>query len=64
MAARAIANYYRMVEPLVDDLNNHSDSELGTTDDMASYAGTAWRGMHGVVNHMDLDSRSTLPESG
>jgi hypothetical protein len=54
LAAKAIANYYRMIEPLVDDLNAHADSELGTTDDLASYAGTAWRGMHGVVNHMDL----------
>jgi hypothetical protein len=53
-AASAIVNYYKLVEPLVDEVNRWSDSEFGTTNDNANFAETAWRGMHGVVAHMDL----------
>jgi hypothetical protein len=53
-AASAIVNYYKLIEPRVDELNRWSDSEFGTSNDNANFAETAWRGMHGVVAHMDL----------
>ena len=62
-AAAAIANYYRLREPLVDEWNALSDSEFGssytrpdgTHCQMDGNGGaTHWRGMHGVVAHMNL----------
>ncbi len=53
-AAAALANYFRLLEPLVDDHLATSDSEFGTSLDNANQGSTSWRGMHGVVAHMDL----------
>lgn len=62
-AAAAIANYYRLREPLIDEWNAVSDSEFGSAYtrpngaacQMAGNGGaTHWRGMHGLVAHMNL----------
>lgn len=53
-AAAALANYYRLLEPLVDNHLATADSEFGTSLDGANQGSTSWRGMHGVVAHMDL----------
>lgn len=52
--AAAICNYYRLIEPIIDEINARSDSEFGVGPDAANWAETAWRGMHGTVAHMDL----------
>lgn len=62
--AAAIANYYRLREPLIDAWNAISDSEFGSTrtqPDGTVWAfngtgsgATTWRGMHGIVGHMNL----------
>ena len=52
--ANAIATYYRINEPLIDKHLAMSDSEFGTDPDKANSAETSWRGMHGVVPHMDI----------
>ncbi len=53
-AAAAIANYYRLREPLIDQWNALSDSEFGSDPLGGNGAATAWRGMHGLVAHMNL----------
>ncbi len=53
-AAAAIANYYRLREPLIDQWNALSDSEFGSDPLDGNGAATAWRGMHGLVAHMNL----------
>jgi hypothetical protein len=53
-AAAAFANYYRLREPLIDHFNELSDSEFGATPYNGSGAVTCWRGMHGLVAHMNL----------
>ena len=53
-AATAIANYYKLREPLIDEWNAMSDSEFGDETNNANGAATAWRGMHGLVAHMNL----------
>jgi hypothetical protein len=53
-AAAAIANYYKLREPLIDQYNQLSDSEFGSTPYNGSGAVTCWRGMHGLVAHMNL----------
>ena len=53
-AATAIANYYKLREPLVDQWNAMSDSEFGAEKNDGNGATTAWRGMHGLVAHMNL----------
>ncbi len=61
--AAAVANYYRLRERLVDEWNQYSDSEFGGSavrpnGQTAAFHGnggeTHWRGMHGVVAHMNL----------
>lgn len=63
MAAAAIANYFKLREPLIDEYNAVSDSEFGTSytrpDGTVSEVGgnganTAWRNIHGLVAHMNL----------
>jgi hypothetical protein len=54
MAATAIANYYKLREPLIDQWNATSDSEFGNEQNGGNGAVTAWRGMHGLVAHMNL----------
>jgi len=54
MAAAAIANYYKLREPLIDAWNAMSDSEFGDAANNGSGGTTAWRGMHGLVAHMNL----------
>jgi len=52
--ANAIYNYCKLGEPAIDAHLATSDSEWGTDYDKANNAATHWRGMHGVVPHMDL----------
>ena len=54
MAATAIANYYKLREPLIDAWCAMSDSEFGDAQNNGNGAATAWRGMHGLVAHMNL----------
>ena len=53
-AAAAIANYYKLREPLIDHYYATSDSEFGGPDYGGNGGDTAWRGMHGLVAHMNL----------
>ena len=53
-AAAAIANYYRLREPLINQWCATSDSEFGAKQNNGNGAATAWRGMHGLVAHMNL----------
>lgn len=52
--ADALVSYYKLIEPKVEEHLKNSDSEFGINFDGASHATTHWRGMHGVVPHMDL----------
>ncbi len=52
--ANALVTYYKLVEPKVIDHLQTSDSEFGTNPDNAGNSEHQWRGMHGVVPHMDL----------
>lgn len=52
--ATSISNYYKLVDKNVDEHLKMSDSEFGTSVENASNSETDWRGMHGVVPHMDL----------
>ena len=53
-AANAIVSYYKLIEPQIEKHLQTSDSEFGAIFDAASHSSTHWRGMHGVVPHMDL----------
>jgi len=53
-AATAIANYYKLREPLIDSWCAMSDSEFGDAQNNGNGATTAWRGIHGLVAHMNL----------
>ena len=53
-AAAALTNYYRLIEAELDQHLATSDSEWGTNTTAANHAETGWRGMTGVVAHMDL----------
>ena len=52
--ANALCTYYKLVEPKVIEHLQTSDSEFGTSPDNANNSEQQWRGMHGVVPHMDL----------
>lgn len=52
--ANAIYNFCKLGEPAIDAHLAMSDSEWGVDYDKANNAATHWRGMHGVVPHMDL----------
>jgi hypothetical protein len=52
--AKAVYTYFRLVEPYVEKHLGTTDSEFGTSFDGASNSTTHWRGMHGVVPHMDM----------
>lgn len=54
LAADALYNYYKFLEPKIDEQLATSDSEFGSTVDGAYSSSTQWRGMHGLVAHMDL----------
>jgi len=62
-AASALSNYYKLLEPLVDEFLKISDSEFGSSlrmpDGMlvelnALGARTHWRNIHGLVAHQNL----------
>lgn len=62
-AAAAIANYFKLREPLIDEWNSISDSEFGTgyirangkrSELNGSGSNTNWRNIHGIVAQMDL----------
>jgi hypothetical protein len=61
--ATAIANYYTLREPLVDDMNAMSDTELSTqytapdgrvSNNNGGASTSNWREMHGIVAYMNL----------
>lgn len=52
--AKATVSYYRLIEPKVDEHLKKSDTEFGINPDDAGNSTTHWRGMHGVVPHMDM----------
>lgn len=52
--ANALSNYYQLVDKKVEEHLLTSDSEFGITTELANNSETDWRGMHGVVPHMDL----------
>ena len=63
MAATAIANYFKLREPLIDEWNAVSESEFGTSytrpDGSTAEVGgnganTAWRNIHGIVAQMNV----------
>ncbi len=62
-AANAIVTYYKMREPIVDQINAISDSEFGSSLKLpdgsiapmnGNGAETTWRSMQGAVAHMNL----------
>ena len=52
--ANAISTYYKLIDAAVDQHVLTFDSEFGVSPEKANSAETQWRGMHGVVPHMDL----------
>jgi hypothetical protein len=54
LVATAIANYYKLREPLIDAWNAMSDSQFGDEQNNSNGSATGWRGMHGLVAHMNL----------
>lgn len=52
--ANAISTYYKLIDKAVDEHVLTSDSEFGISPEKANSAETQWRGMHGVVPHMDI----------
>ncbi len=52
--ANAIVTYFKLIEPNVDKHLRTSDSEFGETFEGGNHSTTHWRGMHGVVPHMDI----------
>lgn len=52
--AAAIANFFKLREPLLDQWNQLSDSEFGSSPYNGGGAVTCWRGMHGLVAQMNL----------
>ncbi|WOO39780.1 hypothetical protein [Rubellicoccus peritrichatus] len=53
-AAQALVALYSMQEPVLDKYLEFSDSELGSNPADANGSTTQWRGMTGVIAHMDL----------
>jgi hypothetical protein len=53
-AAYALYNYYKQLEPRIDEHLATSDSEFGVNADLANNSSTQFRGMHGLIAHMDL----------
>lgn len=52
--ANAVVNYYKIVETKVEEHLRKSDSEFGITPDESANSETQWRGMHGILPHMDM----------
>ena len=52
--ADAIVTYFKLIEPNVDKHLYTSDSEFGETFEGGNHSTTHWRGMHGVIPHMDM----------
>lgn len=53
-AATALVNLYKLQEPVLDKYLEFSDTELGANPADANGSNTQWRGMTGVIAHMDL----------
>lgn len=53
-AANALVTYFKLIEPRIEKHLKTTDSEFGVNFDGGSHSTTHWRGMHGVVPHMDL----------
>ena len=52
--ADAIVTYFKLIEPNVEKHLRTSDSEFGATFEGGNHSTTHWRGMHGVIPHMDM----------
>jgi hypothetical protein len=52
--ANALITFYKVIEPKIDNYILTADSEFGISPDDANNASTQWRGMVGVLPHMDL----------
>ncbi len=52
--ADALSNYYELVEKKVEQHVRTADSEFGVHPDDANNSETNWRGMHGMLPHMDI----------
>jgi hypothetical protein len=52
--ATAIANYFKLREPLLDNWLALSDTEFGGEQSNGTGGTTAWRNLHGLVAHMNL----------
>lgn len=52
--ADAVVTYFKLIEPNIDRHLQTSDSEFGETFDGGNHSSTHWRGMHGIVPHMDM----------
>ncbi len=52
--ANALVTFYKVIEPKIDNYIQTTDSEFGISTDGANNASTQWRGMVGVLPHMDL----------
>jgi hypothetical protein len=53
-AAAAIYNYYKFLEPRVDDILSSSPNELVFKPALAKFSPTQWQGMDDLVAHLDL----------
>ncbi|MEI6751871.1 MAG: hypothetical protein WCK78_01765 [Paludibacter sp.] len=52
--ANALVTFYKLLEPKIINYIQTTDSEFGVNADGANNASTQWRGMVGVLPHMDL----------
>ena len=52
--AASIANFYKILEPTLDQAISMSNSELGSNRIQASSAEDSFSGLHGLIEHMDL----------
>ena len=54
MAANAIYNYYKALEPRIDDILAASPNEFAFTPALAKYSATQWKGMGDLAAQLDL----------
>jgi hypothetical protein len=54
MAADAIYNYYKTLEPRIDDILAASPNEINFTPALAKYSATQWKGIGDVAAQLDL----------
>ena len=52
--AASVANFYKVLEPTLDQAIAMTNSELGSDRRLTASAEDSYRGLHGLVEHMDL----------